>query len=108
MLLEFKSHSVPVMLICSMPSRDICTKSPVAYWFGLTATCEAGNQWSPAPLLSTEDWSSQCTAVTDGAGLCKFCFLFIITCQAVECINENLAPVVQIHMGLSLPLHVFE
>lgn len=84
-------------------------KTPAAYYFWLTATCEAGNQWLPTLLLSTEYWSIQCTIVTiGGAGLCNFCFLYLITCQAVEHINENLAPVVQIYMGLSWPLDVFE
>lgn len=105
---EFKPHSVPIMLICSMPWSDICRKNSTAYYFWLTATCEAGNQGLPTPLLSTDSWSTQGTIVAGGAGLCNFCFLFVIACQAVECTNENLAPVAQIYVGLSLPLHVFE
>lgn len=67
-LLGFKSHSVPVICICSMlmtlkrPSRAISRKKPLAYYFGLTVTYEAGKQhWLLIPLVSADCWSTQCT-----------------------------------------------
>lgn len=60
-LLGFKSHSVPVTLICSRfntlkrPFRAIFRKKDRTYYFWLTATYEAGKQqWSLVSLLSID------------------------------------------------------